>query len=82
MWDFNTIENIMNFISTQNCGINDDPEFILGAMYNMKMCLIIIKLFVFQNDVIEPSDFTFEKFVTLYHKICPRNDIEELFQQM
>jgi len=35
-----------------------------------------------QNDVIEPADFTFEKFVALYHKICPRNDIEELFQSM
>ncbi|BET01285.1 phospholipase C [Nesidiocoris tenuis] len=33
-----------------------------------------------KNDVIEPVDFTFEKFYELYHKICPRNDIEELFQ--
>ncbi|EEB13261.1 1-phosphatidylinositol-4,5-bisphosphate phosphodiesterase, putative [Pediculus humanus corporis] len=33
-----------------------------------------------KNDVIEPSDFTFDKFYALYHKICPRNDIEDLFQ--
>lgn len=36
----------------------------------------------FQNDVIEPEDFTFDAFYALYHKICPRNDIEELFQSM
>ncbi|XP_073980510.1 no receptor potential A isoform X1 [Rhodnius prolixus] len=35
-----------------------------------------------KNDVIEPADFTFEKFYELYHKICPRNDIEELFQSI
>ncbi|KAL1138525.1 hypothetical protein AAG570_008588 [Ranatra chinensis] len=35
-----------------------------------------------KNDVIEPVDFTFEKFYELYHKICPRNDIEELFQSI
>ncbi|KAL0266802.1 UNVERIFIED_CONTAM: hypothetical protein PYX00_009250 [Menopon gallinae] len=35
-----------------------------------------------KNDVIEPSDFTFDKFYALYHKICPRNDIEELFQSI
>lgn len=35
-----------------------------------------------KNDVIEPADFTFDKFYALYHKICPRNDIEELFQSM
>uniref|UniRef100_A0A1B0DG54 Uncharacterized protein n=1 Tax=Phlebotomus papatasi TaxID=29031 RepID=A0A1B0DG54_PHLPP len=28
------------------------------------------------------SDFTFDKFYELYHKICPRNDIEELFQSI
>ena len=36
----------------------------------------------FQGDSIDKADFTFEKFVALYHKICPRNDIEELFQSM
>lgn len=35
-----------------------------------------------KNDVIEPEDFTFDKFYDLYHKICPRNDIEELFQSI
>ncbi|KAK6621314.1 hypothetical protein RUM43_011620 [Polyplax serrata] len=35
-----------------------------------------------KNDVIEPADFTFDKFYALYHKICPRNDIEELFQSI
>ncbi|RWS12527.1 phospholipase C-like protein, partial [Dinothrombium tinctorium] len=35
-----------------------------------------------KNDVIEPSDWTFDKFYQLYHKICPRNDIEELFNSI
>ncbi|KAF7391274.1 hypothetical protein V1477_008936 [Vespula maculifrons] len=35
-----------------------------------------------KNDKIEPSAFTFEKFYSLYFKICPRNDIEELFQSI
>ena len=39
-------------------------------------------LYFIQNDVIEPADFTFEKFYQLYHKLCPRNDIEELFKTM
>lgn len=25
------------------------------------------------------EQFTFERFYNLYHKVCPRNDIEELF---
>ncbi|XP_060531222.1 1-phosphatidylinositol 4,5-bisphosphate phosphodiesterase isoform X1 [Cylas formicarius] len=33
-----------------------------------------------KNDAIEPDAFTFDKFYSLYHKICPRNDIEELFR--
>lgn len=36
----------------------------------------------FQFDEIEPSAFTFEKFYELYHKICPRTDIEELFKEL
>lgn len=28
------------------------------------------------------EEFTFDKFYALYHKICPRNDIEELFNTM
>ena len=35
-----------------------------------------------QNDEIERDDFTFEKFYELYHKICPRSDIEELFKEL
>lgn len=35
-----------------------------------------------KNDVINKTDFTFDKFYGLYHKICPRNDIEELFRTM
>lgn len=35
-----------------------------------------------KNDVIELEDFTYEKFVQLYHKVCPRNDIEELFNSI
>jgi phosphatidylinositol phospholipase C, beta len=35
-----------------------------------------------KNDSIDKEDFTFEKFYALYHKICPRNDIEELFKSM
>lgn len=34
-----------------------------------------------QNDMIEPSEWTFDKFYQLYHKVCPRNDIEELFKE-
>ncbi|XP_050297708.1 1-phosphatidylinositol 4,5-bisphosphate phosphodiesterase isoform X1 [Anthonomus grandis grandis] len=33
-----------------------------------------------KNDSIEPDQFSFDKFYALYHKICPRNDIEELFR--
>lgn len=35
-----------------------------------------------QNDEIEPEEFTFEKFYELYHKICPRTDIEDLFKEL
>ncbi|XP_078032507.1 1-phosphatidylinositol 4,5-bisphosphate phosphodiesterase [Augochlora pura] len=35
-----------------------------------------------KSDKIEPKDFTFDKFKTMYFKICPRNDIEELFQSI
>lgn len=45
-------------------------------------CLSDLGLPSEKNDSIEPVDFTFEKFYVLYHKICPRNDIEELFQQI
>lgn len=45
-------------------------------------CLSELGLPSGKNDVIEPQDFTFDKFYALYHKICPRNDIEELFRSM
>ncbi|XP_023030039.1 no receptor potential A isoform X1 [Leptinotarsa decemlineata] len=35
-----------------------------------------------KGDSIEPEAFTFDKFYALYHKICPRNDIEELFRSI
>lgn len=35
-----------------------------------------------KSDKMEPEAFTFEKFKSLYFKICPRNDIEELFQSI
>lgn len=35
-----------------------------------------------KNESIPKADFTFDKFYELYHKICPRNDIEELFRFM
>ena len=37
---------------------------------------------VTKGDAIEKADFTFDKFLSLYHTICPSNDIEELFQSM
>ncbi|KAK9876536.1 hypothetical protein WA026_013909 [Henosepilachna vigintioctopunctata] len=43
-------------------------------------CLSDLGLPSGKNDIIEPEDFIFDKFYALYHKICPRNDIEELFQ--
>lgn len=45
-------------------------------------CLSELSLPFGKNDAIEKADFTFDKFYALYHKICPRNDIEELFRQM
>ncbi|KAL0114753.1 hypothetical protein PUN28_011811 [Cardiocondyla obscurior] len=45
-------------------------------------CLSELGLPSGKNDVIEPDDFTFDAFYALYHKICPRNDIEELFQSI
>ncbi|XP_074112089.1 1-phosphatidylinositol 4,5-bisphosphate phosphodiesterase isoform X3 [Cotesia typhae] len=45
-------------------------------------CLSDLGLPSGKNDVIEPDDFTFDAFYALYHKICPRNDIEELFQSI
>lgn len=35
-----------------------------------------------KNESMDREEFTFDKFYSLYHKICPRNDIEELFRSM
>lgn len=35
-----------------------------------------------KSAVMTAEEFTFDKFFTLYHKVCPRNDIEELFGMM
>lgn len=45
-------------------------------------CLADVGLPSGKNDIVEPEAFTFDKFYALYHKICPRNDIEELFRTM
>ena len=39
-------------------------------------------LLPFQNDSIDLDNFTFEKFLQIYKIICPRNDIDELFNSM
>ncbi|XP_028037208.1 1-phosphatidylinositol 4,5-bisphosphate phosphodiesterase isoform X3 [Bombyx mandarina] len=45
-------------------------------------CLSELGLPSGKNDVMEKEAFTFDKFYALYHKICPRNDIEELFRSI
>lgn len=45
-------------------------------------CLSELGLPSGKNDVMEREAFTFDKFYALYHKICPRNDIEDLFRSM
>ncbi|XP_071081471.1 1-phosphatidylinositol 4,5-bisphosphate phosphodiesterase beta-4-like isoform X2 [Haliotis cracherodii] len=45
-------------------------------------CLKELSLPCGKLDEIEPSAFTFDKFYELYHKICPRSDIEELFREL
>lgn len=51
------------------------------AILNMITCLSNSFLLP-QNDEIDPSVFTFDKFYALTQKICPRTDIEELFKKM
>ncbi len=42
-----------------------------------------LNIFIFfKNDEINVETFTFERFIELYHKICPRTDIENLFEKM
>ena len=38
--------------------------------------------FAFQNEEIDAESFTFDKFYELYHKICPRTDLEDLFNKL
>ncbi|GFT90575.1 1-phosphatidylinositol 4,5-bisphosphate phosphodiesterase beta-4, partial [Trichonephila clavipes] len=45
-------------------------------------CIADVGLPSGKNDSIEPEDFTVEKFYQIYLNICPRNDIEELFQSI
>ncbi|XP_055309056.1 1-phosphatidylinositol 4,5-bisphosphate phosphodiesterase isoform X4 [Sitodiplosis mosellana] len=45
-------------------------------------CLSDLGLPSGKNDTMDKADFTFDKFYALYHKICPRNDIEELFRSI
>lgn len=45
-------------------------------------CLSDLGLPSGKNESVPKADFTFDKFYELYHKICPRNDIEELFRFM
>ena len=39
-------------------------------------------MFAFQNEEIDAESFTFDKFYELYHKICPRTDLEDLFNKL
>jgi len=48
------------------------PIFFLDSFFRLSV----------QNDEIERENFTFEKFYELYHKICPRSDIEDLFKEL
>ncbi|KAJ6636088.1 1-phosphatidylinositol 4,5-bisphosphate phosphodiesterase [Pseudolycoriella hygida] len=45
-------------------------------------CLSELGLPSGKNETMEKEAFTFDKFYALYHKICPRNDIEELFRSI
>ncbi|XP_039756868.1 1-phosphatidylinositol 4,5-bisphosphate phosphodiesterase isoform X5 [Pararge aegeria] len=45
-------------------------------------CLSDLGLPSGKNEAMEKEAFTFDKFYALYHKICPRNDIEELFRSI
>ncbi|XP_064484061.1 1-phosphatidylinositol 4,5-bisphosphate phosphodiesterase-like [Ornithodoros turicata] len=45
-------------------------------------CIADVGLPSAKNDVIDPKEFTLEKFQELYQRVCPRNDIEELFNSV
>lgn len=44
----------------------------------------IIKCFYlcFQNDSIDPREFTLEKFLTFYYHLCGRSEIDDIFAEM
>ncbi|XP_052698208.1 1-phosphatidylinositol 4,5-bisphosphate phosphodiesterase beta-4-like isoform X2 [Crassostrea angulata] len=57
--------------------------FASGKTEKMIMqCLMDLGLPGGKNDEIDPKLFTFDKFYELYHKICPRTDIEDLFREI
>ncbi|XP_048737341.1 1-phosphatidylinositol 4,5-bisphosphate phosphodiesterase beta-4-like isoform X2 [Ostrea edulis] len=57
--------------------------FASGKTEKMIMqCLVDLGLPGGKNDEIDPKLFTFDKFYELYHKICPRTDIEDLFREI
>jgi len=49
-------------------------DFEAISIYDSSFCVI-------QNDEIERESFTFDKFYELYHKTCPRTDVEQLFSE-
>lgn len=53
-------------------------------IYDVEQSIILSLLcsYLFQSDDIDQESFTFEKFYELYHKICPRADIEDLFNEL
>ena len=42
----------------------------------------VVKYFSFQNDSLDPEIFTFDKFYQIYRIICPRTDIDQLFEKL
>ncbi|KAB7495952.1 hypothetical protein Anas_04452 [Armadillidium nasatum] len=50
------------------------PDILISSLLKISSC--------FHGDSIEPELFTFEKFYQLYHTICPRTDIDDLFNSM
>jgi phosphatidylinositol phospholipase C, beta len=45
-------------------------------------CLKELRLASVKNESISVENFQLENFIELYHKICPRTDIEELFKEI
>lgn len=57
--------------------------FASGRAEKMVMqCLKELGIASDKIDDIDKEKFTFEKFYELYHKICPRTDIEDLFKEL